>query len=143
MKMANDHRPLATEAREKAANHRRPTAGVICAFCGGKGQDPFGIMSPLATCQVCSGRGQHTLHPPTAPCPFCRSTGVHPASRLTCTTCGGVGTVEIPINAVSCPCCRGSGRDADYLWPDSPLSCGCCGGKGFAVASHRSRRVVQ
>jgi len=121
---------------QSGANHRQPTTEVICAFCGGRGLDPFGIMSPLATCQVCGGTGRRTLHPPIAPCAFCRGTGVHPFSRLTCTTCGGVGTVEIPNDAVTCPCCGGSGRAADYanyIWPDSPLSCPCCGGKGVTA----------
>jgi DnaJ-class molecular chaperone len=115
----------------------RPTAVVICAFCGGTGRDPFDIMSPLSTCVVCRGTGQRRLRPPTAPCAFCRGTGVHPFSRLTCTACGGVGTVEIPNDAVTCPCCGGTGRAADYadyIWPDSPLSCPCCGGKGVTAA---------
>jgi DnaJ-class molecular chaperone len=110
---------------------------VTCAFCGGKGRDPFGIMSPLATCQVCNGIGRRTLHQPTAPCAFCRGTGVHPRSRLTCTTCSGVGTVEVTAGAVTCPCCDGSGRAAhyaDYIWPDSPLACLWCGGKGVAAS---------
>jgi DnaJ-class molecular chaperone len=121
---------------QSGANHLRPTTDVTCAFCGGRGQDPFGIMSPLATCQVCGGTGRRSLHPPTAPCAFCRGTGVHPFSRLTCTTCGGVGTVEIPSDAVPCLCCGGTGRAADYanyIWPDSPLSCPCCGGKGVVA----------
>jgi DnaJ-class molecular chaperone len=108
---------------------------VTCAFCGGTGRDPFGIMSPLATCQVCGGTGQRTLLRPTAPCAFCRGSGVHPGSRNTCTTCDGVGTVEVPAHTVPCPNCGGSGRAADYLWPDSPLSCGCCRGKGVVVRS--------
>lgn len=115
---------------------------VLCAFCGGKGKDPFGIMSPLATCQVCGGTGWHILHPPTAPCAFCRSTGVHPGSRMTCTSCGGVGMVEIAEDAVSCPCCNGTGRAADfteYIWPDSPLSCGYCGGKGVVTLEEQER----
>ena len=110
---------------------------VTCAFCGGRGKDPFGLLSALATCQVCGGTGRRTLHPPAAPCPFCRGTGVHPGSRNTCTTCGGVGTVEVPVDAVTCPCCGGSGRAADYDWPDSPLSCGCCGGKGVVTTEQQ------
>lgn len=116
--------------RRQAADRGRSTVDVVCAFCSGTGRDPFGILSPLATCQVCGGTGRRILHPPTAPCPFCRGTGVHPGSRNTCTTCDGVGVVEIPANAATCPCCGGSGRAADYIWPDSPLSCGCCEGKG-------------
>ena len=30
---------------------------VACAFCGGRGKDPFGIMSWLSTCCVCGGTG--------------------------------------------------------------------------------------
>jgi DnaJ-class molecular chaperone len=157
MKMTTDRRPQtavsAREQRSRGARERgstrapqhlgtpaqeggRPTAVVICAFCSGKGKDPFGIMSHLATCQVCGGTGRRTLRQPTAPCAFCRGTGVHPGSRNTCTTCGGVGAVEIPDDAVTCPCCGGTGRaadDANYIWPDSPLSCGCCEGKGVVA----------
>lgn len=104
---------------------------VSCAFCGGTGRDPFGIMSPLATCQVCGGAGRRRLFQPTHRCAFCRGTGVHPGSRMTCTSCGGVGLVTAPADAVTCPGCGGSGRASDYLWPGSPLSCGLCHGKGF------------
>jgi DnaJ-class molecular chaperone len=120
------------------ANPDKTTAAVdvMCAFCSGKGKDPFGILSPLATCQVCGGTGRGTLRQPTTPCPFCRGTGVYLGTRNTCTTCGGVGTVEIPDDAVTCPCCGGTGwaaDDANYIWPDSPLSCGCCRGKGVVA----------
>jgi DnaJ-class molecular chaperone len=121
------------------------TVNVRCAFCQGTGRDPFGVMSPLSTCQVCGGTGRRMLRAPTATCPFCGGTGVHPHTRLTCTVCGGVGTVSVPDGAVPCPCCGGSGRAADYVWPDSPFPCSCCGGKGAmlpsvakAHATHRS-----
>lgn len=113
---------------------------VTCAFCRAEGKDPFDIMSPLATCQVCSGQGRHFLRQPIAPCAFCRGTGVHPGSRNTCTTCDGIGQVEIPDDAVPCPCCGGSGRAADHIWPDSPLSCSCCRGKGV-VSAVRARMI--
>lgn len=112
----------------------QPTVEVTCAFCDGQGRDPFGIMSPLASCQVCGGGGRHILRQPIATCAFCRGSGVHPCSRLTCTTCGGAGMVEIPENAITCRCCHGSGRAHDYIWPDSPLSCSCCNGKGVIAA---------
>ena len=116
---------------------QRQTIEVPCAFCGGKGRDPFSIMSPMATCQVCGGKGSRRLHPPTVRCAFCRGTGVYAGTRLTCTTCKGLGTVEVPINTASCPCCDGTGRavgcDGGH-WPDAPLSCTCCGGKGVVAA---------
>jgi len=131
-----------TEAkREKtAAAERQETVDVVCAFCGGKGRDPFGIMSHLATCQVCGGQRCHTLHQPIATCAFCQGTGVHPGSRNTCTTCRGIGMVEVTANAITCPCCVGSGRAADDFWPDSPLSCGCCEGKGVVAPEPRKKQ---
>ena len=117
------------------------TVAVACAFCSGTGRDPFGLLSPLSTCQVCGGQGQLVLRLPIAPCVFCRGTGVHPGLRMTCTTCDGVGMVEIPEGAVTCPCCAGTGRAADYLWPGSALSCTCCGGKGVVSARRFQRQL--
>ena len=122
-----------TARKQTKVAQRRQVVDVPCAFCGGKGRDLFGIMSTLATCQVCGGRGRRTLHQPTAACAFCQGTGVHPGSRLTCTACGGVGTAEVPANAVRCPSCGGSGGaadDGDHFSPDSPLYCLRCSGKG-------------
>lgn len=107
------------------------TTIVTCAFCVGRGRDPFGLLSPLSTCQVCGGVGKHTLSLPIATCAYCRGTGVHPHSRLTCTSCKGIGMVHIPADAVVCPACLRTGRAADSNWPDSSLSCGYCGGKGL------------
>ena len=102
---------------------------VVCAFCGGHGVDPFGIMSPLSTCVVCSGERKHIISLPIAKCAFCHGSGVHPHSRLTCTCCSGLGVYTAPKEAVACPACLGSG-DTTIRWPDSPLSCGYCSGKG-------------
>ena len=106
---------------------------VVCAFCAGKGKDPFGVMYAGSTCQVCGGAGTRRLAPPVAECVYCGGTGVYPGSRLTCTSCGGVGQVTIPADAVACPACAGSGRAKDDFWPDSPLPCGVCGGKGVVA----------
>jgi hypothetical protein len=66
-------------------NHRRATVGVQMevtrVFCGGRGQGPLGLLSPLSA--VC------------VPCAFCQGTGVYPSSRMTCTTCVGVGFVVL------------------------------------------------
>jgi len=36
---------------------KRKRTSATCAFCRGRGNDPFGIMSHLSTCCVCGGRG--------------------------------------------------------------------------------------
>ena len=114
-----------------AKDDTRQTVVVTCAFCGGQGRDPFGLLSPLSICQVCGGVGKHTLLLPIAACAYCHGSGVHPHSRLTCTTCKGVGMVHIPEDAVQCPACKGTGQMAASTWPESLLSCGYCGGKGM------------
>ncbi len=112
---------------------------VVCAFCGGRGRDPFGVMSTLATCQVCGGTGvRRWLRTPAVPCAFCRGTGVYPGSRLSCTSCGGVGQVHVPEGGVRCPACKGTARDG--FWSDSSLPCGYCRGTGW-VEPHRSSEV--
>ncbi len=108
---------------------------LACAYCGGSGRDPFGVMSPLSTCQVCGGKGQNRLRAPVTTCAFCHGTGVNPGLRQTCLACDGTGYTQVPLEASVCPCCGGSGRASDYLWPDSPLTCSCCGGAGVVPAS--------
>ncbi len=106
---------------------------IVCAFCSGEGRDPFGIMSPLATCQVCDGEGCVTMSEPTAECAFCRGSGVHPNTRMTCSVCDGVGRAEVAPGSVRCPHCGGSGRTADCddcPWPDSVFPCEHCKGVG-------------
>ncbi len=97
---------------------------IKCAFCNGTGKDPFGLLSPLATCQVCLGRGKVSVNPPTAKCAFCNGTGISPDKRITCTVCGGKGVVTVPKGAKTCPECKGSGQAPDGL------PCLACRGKG-------------
>jgi len=101
-------------------------AGITCAFCKGLGKDPFGLLSPLATCQVCSGTGKVRVTPPTVKCAFCNGTGVYVHKRLTCTVCGGKGMVTVPKGAKTCSECNGSGQARDGL------PCLACRGKGVA-----------
>jgi len=87
--------------RKKISDHQ--TTVVICAFCGGQGRDPFGLLSPMAACQVCGSKGKHTLLLPITACAYCRGTGVHPHSRLTCTSCRlvwGGGEPMLPFGRV-------------------------------------------
>jgi hypothetical protein len=64
---------------------------ITCAFCKGKGKDPFGLLSKLANCQVCIGKGKVEVGLPMEECAFCKGSGIHPHARLTCSTCRGKG----------------------------------------------------
>ena len=98
---------------------------TICAFCRGKGKDPFEIMSKEATCQVCGGRGEVLVIEPSVKCAHCQGTGVAPGSRNVCTTCGGRGVISVTDGKNVCPECHGRGKAAE-----SDLPCLSCGGKG-------------
>lgn len=67
---------------------------IRCAFCKGKGIDPFGIPSELSKCQVCSGRGTNLITYPYEKCTACAGTGVFALHRLVCAVCGGKGVVH-------------------------------------------------
>ena len=96
-----------------------------CAFCQGKGTDPFDLMSKLSVCQVCGGRGEVTMPEPAIECVYCGGTGIHRDQRLTCVVCGGKGMVEIKEPVEQCTRCNGKGIvKGDYL------PCLKCGGKG-------------
>jgi DnaJ-class molecular chaperone len=120
--------------RKARRGARKPESGaavkVPCAFCKGKGKDPFGVMSHLSTCQVCGGRGEVRVRPPTAPCKFCKGSGVHPysAERLTCSACKGRGVVTAIKDGVPCPVCGGSGIHP--LGRTMAFACARCGGQG-------------
>ncbi len=96
-----------------------------CAFCKGTGKDPFSILSKLATCQVCGGRGKNFVMDPMTKCHFCTGAGVQSHSRLTCTVCKGKGYIYAEKGDV-CQECKGGGKSLD----DSNLPCSACGGKG-------------
>jgi len=100
-----------------------------CAFCNGVGKDPFGLLYPLSTCQVCNGRGEITFGKPFATCAFCKGSGVHPSHRYTCIVCHGRGVIPAPPEAERsiCPDCGGRGRTC-FRGP-----CLACKGKGFVA----------
>lgn len=106
---------------------------VTCSFCGGKGKDPFGIMSWLSNCVVCGGRGVVLLPVSRRRCAHCQGTGA--IKTFTCTVCHGTGYVpEFPGPLKVCPECQGTGDDASF----SALACQTCRGRGWvARKSHR------
>lgn len=98
---------------------------LTCAFCKGKGKDPFEIMSKEATCQVCGGRRKVTVVEPYVPCAHCQASGVSPGSRNVCTSCNGRGAVSVADGKKVCTECGGSGKERE-----SNLACLICSGKG-------------
>lgn len=67
---------------------------IVCAFCKGKGKDPFGVPSKLSNCQSCLGRGTYSIaNIPHETCGACKGTGVFAHHRLPCSVCRGKGIV--------------------------------------------------
>jgi len=103
------------------------TARITCAFCKGKGKDPFDLLSELAVCQVCGGRGKVEVKEPAIKCVYCNGSGVYHNTRITCTVCNGKGVVTSPKSPTEwCPKCEGTGTTID-----SGMPCLKCKGKGL------------
>ena len=98
---------------------------IKCAFCKGKGVDPFELLSPLSKCAVCGGKGKVKVEEPYIECAFCHGTGVYHNTRLSCTVCMGKGVVSFREPKVTCPECKGTGQE--HL---TNLPCLRCGGIG-------------
>lgn len=100
------------------------TAGVVCAFCKGKGTDPYGIMSWQSTCYVCHGKGTVAVMGPHVPCRYCEGSGSH--KTFSCPACRGAGVVPmIPGPTKRCPACEGRAYEIS-----SGLPCLGCRGSG-------------
>ena len=100
---------------------------VQCAFCQGRGKDPFGILYSLSSCPACGGKGTIRVRSPYLSCAFCQGLGVYPHTRLTCSLCGGTGARPIREPTKTCPNCLGSGVEPRS---ELGLSCFTCEGKG-------------
>lgn len=66
-----------------------------CAYCYGRGTDPFGCPSPSSKCAVCGGKGYNRVVVPYATCTACGGTGKLQGRRMTCTTCKGKGVMTV------------------------------------------------
>jgi DnaJ-class molecular chaperone len=101
---------------------------INCAFCGGKGKDPFGIMSYLSTCYACLGRKDVWVLKPLMECVYCRGTGISPiGGRNYCIVCHGWGVTSVKEPTEVCPACKGSGI---HKHKTPGLYCINCKGKG-------------
>ena len=98
---------------------------VICAFCSGIGKDPYDLLSPLSTCQVCNGSGEVGVMEPIQKCVYCSGSGKNPlGARISCIVCGGKGHNH-GDQKTKCLQCKGTGRFSDGL------PCTMCHGTGF------------
>ena len=68
---------------------------VKCAYCGGRGKDPFGCPGPESNCSVCGGKGYNRVMTPYEKCPACGGTGKVLGRRLNCITCKGRGVITV------------------------------------------------
>ena len=108
---------------------RRQTVRLPCAFCGGKGKDPFAVMSVLSTRCVCGGKSVVAAEAPYVRCAHCNGSGA--IKTLTCTVCGGKGIVAAADGpTVVCPECQGTGDDASA----PAMDCLRCRGRGWIAA---------
>jgi len=103
---------------------------IKCAFCKGKGIDPFRILSSISICPICEGKGKVKVEEPYIGCAFCHGTGVYPHTRLSCTVCMGTGVVTFREPKITCPECKGKGQKFSTSYP-----CLRCGGKGIIKKS--------
>jgi DnaJ-class molecular chaperone len=106
---------------------------IKCAFCKGKGIDPFKILSPISICAICEGKGKVKVEEPYIKCAFCHGTGVYPHTKLSCNICKGKGVVTFREPGITCPECKGKGQKFSTSYP-----CLRCGGKGVIKKSPRS-----
>lgn len=104
---------------------------VTCNFCGGRGLDPFGVLSVLSKCAVCKGTGVITVPEPQVKCVFCHGSGVHPDTRMTCLGCAGHGLHTVPKPHETCPHCDGQGHELDQ----TDFACTVCHGAGTITNS--------
>jgi len=105
-------------------------ADVKCAYCYGRGTDPFGIPGPESKCSVCNSKGYNRVMAPYVRCASCKGTGKMHSRRLTCSTCKGRGVITVKGPTMTCPQCQGTGRQPDT---GHNLACTLCSGRGRVV----------
>ena len=103
---------------------------VKCAYCYGRGKDPFGVPGPESNCSVCGGKGYNRVVAPYVGCAACGGTGKVRGRRLNCTTCRGRGVITVRGPTATCPRCRGMGRQPGA---GHHLACTLCGGRGMLI----------
>ncbi len=95
-----------------------------CAFCRGRGVDPFNALSDRSLCGSCGGKGTVEVATPHVRCAYCSGSGSHKTYR--CLICAGSGVVAAPKGPTrACPDCEGKAFESS-----SGLACLTCKGRG-------------
>lgn len=85
---------MAKKQQKKIKKSLSDGSFIACAFCRGRGVDPFGVPSKLSKCQICKGRKKNFVLGPFEECPACLGSGVYKHHRLPCAVCKGRGQLH-------------------------------------------------
>lgn len=97
---------------------------ITCAFCRGKGTDPYDQLSSRSRCEACHGAGTITVPVASVSCAYCRGSGSYKTFR--CLVCKGAGiVVPLPEPTQLCPACGGLAFEFS-----SGMACLRCRGRG-------------
>lgn len=102
----------------------RKVTKIPCAFCKGKGVDPYRQLSHLSTCGVCHGKKWLEVPTVHVPCIFCKGSGSD--KTFSCPVCRGMG-VRVPLKEPNRICQECEGRS--YLHSNG-MVCLVCKGYG-------------
>ncbi len=110
---------------------------VPCAFCHGKGTDPYNVMSAASRCESCRGRKSVLVVRNHVRCKCCNGAGSDKTYR--CPECLGAGVVSVvPEPNAVCPECGGVGFSSS-----SGLECLKCVGRGLIAAPASTAQTKQ
>ena len=120
--------------RESSGSLQQAPVEIPCAFCRGRGLDPYQIMSERSRCCVCGGSGKVVVTEPFDVCAHCQGTGS--VKTLTCTACKGKGVLSrsrAESDSQTCPECGGTGDDNSA----PAMACLRCRGRGRVPLERR------
>jgi DnaJ-class molecular chaperone len=111
---------------------------IDCAFCAGRGTDPYDKLWRGATCYVCHGEKTVRVPFPYVACRFCNGSGSY--KTFSCQVCRGVGVMALVKEPIKpCPDCAGQGSEQSSGFP-----CLVCRGRGeitFTITTREEEKV--
>ena len=109
---------------------------IQCAYCAGRGTDPYNKLWRGATCYVCHGKKSVRVSLPYLSCRFCHGSGSY--KTFSCQVCRGTG-VMAPVSETTkiCSACFGQASEQS-----SGLPCLECLGRGEIISTLRDEEIV-